>query len=211
VTSKRIFFSCGDLRLEGELSLPEGKTPFPAVVICHPHPLYGGNMDNNVVTAVCSALDKESIATLRFNFRGVGNSGGKYSEGLGEQDDVKAALDFVLKLPEIDNKRTGLAGYSFGGLMALSVAIEESRVKQLALISPALKEKGWTQFKEYKMPKLVLVGDVDEMVTFRSYQHLFGDSKQYQIVAGADHFWAGYEMEISNKLARFFHEGFLKR
>jgi alpha/beta superfamily hydrolase len=116
-----------------------------------------------------------------------------------------------LKLPEIDNKRTGLAGYSFGGLMALSVAIEESRVKQLALISPALKEKGWTQFKEYKMPKLVLVGDVDEMVTFRSYQHLFGDSKQYQIVAGADHFWAGYEMEISNKLARFFHEGFLKR
>ena len=211
MTSRHTFFPCGDLRLEGELSLPEGKIPFPIVVICHPHPLYGGNMDNNVVTAICSALTKDSIAALRFNFRGMGNSGGKYNEGIGEQEDVRAALDFISQLPEIDNKRIGLAGYSFGGLMALSVAIRDSRVKQLALISPALKEKGWNQFKEYNKPKLVIVGDADDMVSFRPFQHLFGGDKQYQIIAGADHFWIGNESEISKKIPRFFTDGFLKK
>jgi uncharacterized protein len=211
LTSRHVFFPCGDIQIEAELSLPEGKIPFPVVVICHPHPLYGGNMDNNVVTAICSALTKDSIATLRFNFRGVGNSGGKYNEGIGEQEDVRAALDFISQLPEIDNKRIGLVGYSFGGLMALSVAIGDSRVKQLALISPALKEKGWNQFKAYKMPKLVLIGDADNMVPFRSFQHLFGETRQYQIIAGADHFWIGNELEISARIGRFFHEGFLQK
>jgi len=208
---KRITFHCGDIQLEGELHLPEGKGPFSVVVVCHPHPLYGGNMDNNVVTAICSALVRNSMAALRFNFRGVGNSSGSYGDGVGEQDDVKAALDFLSKLPEIDNKRIGLTGYSFSGLVAVSVAIKDNRVKQLALISPALKEKGWVQFKEYNMPKLVMVGDADTRVPFCSFQYLFGDVKQYQIIADADHFWSGYEDEIGRKIARFFHDGFQKK
>jgi hypothetical protein len=211
LTSKHVFFPCGDLWLEGELSLPEGKIPFPVVVICHPHPLYGGDMDNNVVTAISSALVKDSIAALRFNFRGVGNSGGKFNEGIGEQEDVKAVLDFISKLPEIDSKRIGLAGYSFGGLITLSVAIGDSRIKRLALISPALKEKDWAQLKKYNMPKFVLVGDADDIVPFRSFQYLFGDNKQYKIIDGADHFWAGYEIEISRKISSFFTDGFLKK
>jgi uncharacterized protein len=211
VTSKRIFFPCGDIQIEAELSLPEGKIPFPVVVICHPHPLYGGDMDNNVVMAICSALAKDSIAALRFNFRGVGNSGGKYSEGLDEQDDVKAALDYILKLPEINKNKIGLAGYSFGGMVALSVAITDNRVKQLALISPALKGKGWNQFKEYTKPKLVIVGDADDMVSFQPFRHLFGNAKQYQTVTGADHFWIGKESEISTRIVPFFHECFLQK
>ena len=146
--SKRVTFPCGDLQLEGELQLPEGNGPFPVVTVCHPHPLYGGDMDNNVVMAVYFALVKSSIAALRFNFRGVGNSSGSYGEGVGEQDDLQAALDFLSILKEIDSSRIGLAGYSFGGMVAAHVAIKDNRIKQLALISPALNETDWIRLKK---------------------------------------------------------------
>jgi uncharacterized protein len=204
--SKCFIFPCGDLRLEGELLLPEGKGPFPVVIVCHPHPLYGGDMDNNVVMAVYFALVKSSIAALRFNFRGIGNSSGSYGEGVGEQDDVKAALDFLSTLKEIDSQRIGLAGYSFGGMVAASFAINENHIKQLALISPALNETGWIQLKKYALPKLILIGEADTSVPFRPFQRFFGDAKQYQIIAGADHFWSGFEEQLSSKITHFFHD-----
>jgi uncharacterized protein len=204
--SKRVIFPCGDLRLEGELHLPEGKGPFPVVIVCHPHPLYGGDMDNNVVMAVYFALVKSSIAALRFNFRGIGNSSGSYGEGVGEQDDLQAALDFLSTLKEIDRQRIGLAGYSFGGMVAAYVAIKDNRVKQLALISPALNETGWVQLKKYASPKLILTGDADTSVPFQPFQRFFGDAEQYQVIAGADHFWSGFEEQLSGKIARFFHD-----
>ena len=203
---KRVIFPWGDLRLEGELHLPEGEGPFPVVTICHPHPLYGGDMDNNVVMAVYFALVKSSIAALRFNFRGVGNSSGSYGEGVGEQDDLQAALDFLSTLKEIDRQRIGLAGYSFGGMVAAHVAIKDNRIKQLALISPALNETDWIRLKKYALPKLILIGEADTSVPFRPFQHFFGDAKQYQIIAGADHFWYGFEEQLSGKIARFFHD-----
>jgi alpha/beta superfamily hydrolase len=204
--SKRVTFPCGDLQLEGELQLPEGNGPFPVVTVCHPHPLYGGDMDNNVVMAVYFALVKSSIAALRFNFRGVGNSSGSYGEGVGEQDDLQAALDFLSILKEIDSSRIGLAGYSFGGMVAAHVAIKDNRIKQLALISPALNETDWIRLKKYALPKLILIGEADTSVPFRPFQHFFGDAKQYQIIAGADHFWYGFEEQLSGKIARFFHD-----
>ena len=87
MTETRVTFPCGDLTLEGVTSVPEGEGPFPAVAVCHPHPLQGGMMDNNVVFAVCRSLMRASIASLRFNFRGVGRSEGRHDEGAGEQDD----------------------------------------------------------------------------------------------------------------------------
>jgi alpha/beta superfamily hydrolase len=83
-----ITFSSGNLRIEGLLQTASDKN---AVVITHPHPLYGGSMHNNVVTAICNAYQKLSRTTLRSNFRGVGNSQGSYGDGLGEQADVGAA------------------------------------------------------------------------------------------------------------------------
>ncbi|MGP8080994.1 MAG: alpha/beta hydrolase [Dehalococcoidales bacterium] len=205
--SRRVVFPCGEIQLEGILHLPEDNGPSSAVIVCHPHPLYGGDMDNNVVTAVCNGLGRSSIASLRFNFRGVGNSGGRYSEGLVEQDDLRAALNFLFTLKEIDSRRIGLAGYSFGGMVANAVAMKDNRVKQLALISPALERTGWAQLKEDLRPKLIIIGDADTTVAFRPFQRFFGDAGQYQIIAGADHFWSGFEEKIGDKIARFFHDG----
>src|SRR5262245_30815594 len=80
-----------DLRLEALLAVPD--TPSAGVVICHPHPLYGGDMDNPVVVRMQEVCASLGLATLRFNFRGVGGSGGTHANGVGEQDDARAALD----------------------------------------------------------------------------------------------------------------------
>lgn len=108
-----VTFPCNELSLEGTLSLPEGTEPFPGVVVCHPHSLFGGSMDDDVVLAVCEALSRRRIATFRFNFRGVGRSEGKFADGIGEKEDTKAALSFLTGTERIDTARIGICRYSF--------------------------------------------------------------------------------------------------
>ncbi|MFC1943597.1 alpha/beta hydrolase [Chloroflexota bacterium] len=203
-------FPCGDISLEGELHLPQGRGPFPSVVVCHPHPLYGGNMLNNIVVAICQALSQYSIAAFRFNFRGVGRSGGEFGGGIAEQEDVKAALDFLLSTPDIDTERIGLVGYSFGASVALPVALQDERISLLALVSSALSDSGWEQLKGYHKAKFLIVGDADFVIPLEQLQqHIkdVADPKQYQVVSGADHFWRGYEEEVAQQVTRFFVAG----
>ncbi len=170
-------------------------------------------MLNNIVIAICQELPRHSIAAFRFNFRGVGNSGGAFGGGVAEQEDVKAALAFLLSTPEIDIKRIGLVGYSFGASVALPVALEEENVSLLALVSPALSDSGWEQLKGYHKAKLLIVGDADFVIPlerFLQYVNDIADPKQYQVVSGADHFWRGYEGEVAEKVVQFFAAGFSK-
>ncbi len=91
----RVSFVSGGLVLEGMLAVPEGTGPFPAVIVCHPHPLYGGSMDNNVVNSISETLVQASLVSLKFNFRGVGGSQGEFGQGIGEQEYVEAAISFL--------------------------------------------------------------------------------------------------------------------
>jgi alpha/beta superfamily hydrolase len=198
---------CGDISLEACWHFPEAKAPWPAVVACHPHPLYGGTMSSNVVFGICQALAEKNVAALRFNFRGVGKSGGEYGEGIAEQEDVKAALDFTIANKDIDKERIGLAGYSFGGMVALPVAISDERVKRLALISPALAEGGWEELERYTKPKFVIAGENDFVIPREQFlKHAEDMPEQYQVIKGADHFWGGYEAEVAEKVSGFFGE-----
>ena len=111
VRQSAISFSSGNLELEGVFGLPDdpaGKVP--GVVLCHPHPLMGGNMDNFVVMSIYREIITRGMAALRFNFRGVGNSQGSHDKGEGEMEDVKAALGIFRDLPGVDGERVGLAG-----------------------------------------------------------------------------------------------------
>lgn len=211
MSSGTVTFPCRDIALEGEIKIPQGDPPFPGVIVCHPHPLYGGDMLNNVITAIWQTLAKQSMAALRFNFRGVGSSQGRYDGGNGECEDVRAALDYLVSRPEIDASLVGLSGYSFGAGIALSVAASDKRVKQLALVSPPLPDASRKQLKDYRRPKIVLIGDADHVIHPEQLRQLASDSSepgQYQVIAGVDHFWQGSEMEAAARIAGFFSQGF---
>ena len=207
----KVTFPCGDIQLEGAWHFPEISSPIPAVVVCHPHPLYGGSMTNNVVWAICQALAERSIAAFRFNFRGVGNSEGSFGDGIAEQEDISAALSLVTTTPDIDPDKIGLAGYSFGAGVAAPVAINDNRVKLLALVSPALSDPDWEQLKSCKAPKFLISGEYDFVVPPAQFQkHLedMADPVEGELMPGVDHFWAGHEDEMAQKVTRFFVNGF---
>jgi len=205
MTDTPVSFRCGDLSLEGVYSEPQGEGPFPAVVVCHPHPLYGGMMDNNVVLAVCHALSQVAIASLRFNFRGVGGSQGAHDSGIGEQDDVAAALQFMTSAEGVDGERVGLCGYSFGAVVAIEAAAKTGQVKALALVSPILSPG--SPLETYEKPKLLMWGSEDLALPADDLDALMEklpDPKLYEVVSGADHFWWGREDRIGRAAAGFF-------
>ncbi len=103
-----VSFRSGDLTLEGLIANPGGNAP--AAVVCHPHPMYGGSMYNNVVDAILAAMWQTGYATLRFNFRGVGASEGEHDGGPGEVDDAIAATAFMLAQPGVCNTGRGDGG-----------------------------------------------------------------------------------------------------
>jgi len=201
----RVRFPCGDLILEGMTTVPEGEGPFPGVVVCHPHPQYGGEMNNNVLVPICQALAQASIASLRFNFRGVGASQGKFGDGIGEKEDIVAAISYLSTLDAVDKERIGLCGYSFGGAVSLEVAPADERVKALALISPVIST--YVPLKQYTKPKLIVCGGADQFVSIISLQRLAEElppPNDFELVAGADHFWGGYEDKVAARIAAFF-------
>lgn len=201
VSQESIQFQSGDLQLEGVLHRPPGDGPFPGVVVCHPHPLYGGDMFNNVVLAVCRAMTGVSIAAMRFNFRGVGKSAGSFSEGVGEQQDVMAALTFLSSLDYIDSARIGLAGYSFGAAVSLPVSLQDDHVQALALVSPPFSTSEWESIQSHSKPTLILGGTEDEF--FVAPQSLPSQS-QCDLIPGADHFWWGHEGILESRISAFF-------
>ncbi len=209
--SNYTWFPCGDITLEGVWHLPQGTGPFPGVVVCHPHPFYGGSMQTSVIIAICQALSRQQVAAFRFNFRGVEYSEGSFGGGIAEQEDVKAALSLVLSASEIDSERIGLAGYSFGASVALPVAIQDERVSLLALVSPTLSDAAWQELKACHKAKFLIVGDMDFVAPQQQLQQHFAEvpePKQYQVVSGADHFWVGYEQEVAQKVSQFFTSNF---
>lgn len=203
----RVNFPSGSLQLEGRLEIPEGKSPFPAVVVCHPHSLHGGSMNANVVYGIGLALAQASIVALRFNFRGVGGSDGEFGNGIGEQEDVAAAISFIIAREEVDKSRIGLAGYSFGAVVGMPVGVRDERVKALAAISPPFSLSDFGFFVDCAKPRFLIAGDMDEYTPHREFLEFcakLSEPGRCEIIKGADHFWGGYESEVASKVADFF-------
>jgi alpha/beta superfamily hydrolase len=193
------------VELEGVLHLPDGVPPFAGVAVCHPHPQYGGDMNNTVVAAVCRALTDRGMAALRFNFRGVGRSTGVYDGGQGETRDAAAAVAFLAEQDAIESDKVGLAGYSFGAMMALAGADE--RVKALALVSPPLQGVSTERLAAVRGPLLMITGDSDHIcpaAAFRETAASLTREVEAEVVPGADHFWMGYERDLDALVGPFF-------
>jgi alpha/beta superfamily hydrolase len=205
----RVSFSSGGLVLEGILAVPEGAGLFPAVIVCHPHPLYGGSMDNNVVNSLSETLTQASVVSLKFNFRGVGGSQGEFDQGIGERKDVEAAISFISAVKEVDLERIGLAGYSAGAGFAFPVGFNDDRIRALAAISPPLPMFDFDFLKGCPKPKLLISGSRDELIPidqFLEFCQNLPEPKECENVEGADHFWWGYESLLATKVTAFFTE-----
>lgn len=193
--------------LEGVLRVPDGGGPFPGVVMCHPHPQYGGSMQNNVVFALQKGAVEAGWATLRFNFRGVGKSGGRYDRGDGEQSDARSALAWLASQPEVVPSTLVLAGYSFGATVATKVAIAAG-VKAIILVAPPIEHDPGelAPLFESPVPVLLLCGDRDpycEVEALRAASDAIGAQAELHILPRVDHFWGGDEPEIVSRVRSF--------
>jgi len=219
--TEAVRFPSGDLTLVGVLHHGSKLEPRasnielrrPGVAVCHPHPLYGGDMENNVVLALCHALAAGGLTALRFNFRGVGGSNGSHGGGLGEREDARAALDFLAGLDAVDGERLGLAGYSFGALVALGASNE--RVRALAAVSPPAGGLDTTSVQQ-GVPTLLISGDRDEiapasrLAEMAASLQLLPPKDEVRSVAGADHFWWGHEDALAATVLEFFRAHLLE-
>lgn len=202
-TTERVFVDCGTHRLEGTLIRGRGGE---GAVLCHPHPLYGGSMDNNVILALEETYRLRGWTTLRFNFRGVGESTGTYGDGDGEAEDLLYAVRFV---EHQGADRIHVAGYSFGAWVALKACRMGSSPRSLALVSPPLNFLDFSGLSLPQCPTWILVGDRDAFADagrVRSWveaQRVVERPIQLDLCSGADHFYWGREQEIRRCLGTF--------
>ncbi len=202
-----ISFQSHGLALEGVIATPEGLAPpFPGAVLCHPHPALGGNMENKVIMALARSLDGAGIATIRFNFRGVGDSQGTFSQGQEEAQDVTAALDLFRVWRGINSKRIALVGYSFGAQVILRGLGKFKSAEALVLLSPPISSFSRSLAGTDRRPKLFLVGERDRLVRSQALQEqvaAFPQPGGVEVMPRADHSWRGHEEQVAQRVARF--------
>jgi hypothetical protein len=206
------FIESKDVKLECQ-SYESAATPNSTVLICHPHPQYGGNMHNNVVSAVFSKLRKEHISCMRFNFRGVGSSSGIYS---GEEDaieDVKAIIDYLIEEKAL--KQLLICGYSYGAVVGCSTVNYSERILGFIAISfpwDLLGER-YKKLSQTNKPKLFIQGDKDSIAIYDNFMKHYAsykEPKQYKIIKNASHFYRGFENSLAEEVLSFC-ERYIKR
>jgi alpha/beta superfamily hydrolase len=185
---ERVYFEAVGARIEGLLSVDK-RPPRGSIIICHPHPLFGGDMDNNVVTAIAGIATMWEFTSLRFNFRGVGRSTGMFGGGISEQEDVKGAIDYVeeVRKPPV----ILLAGYSFGAIACLPVGVNDERARGLIGVAPPLEMVDFGFLRDCTKPKLFVCGDRDTIcppLKMEEFYQTLADPKWLRILPAIDHF-----------------------
>ena len=166
-------------------------------VFSHPHPLYGGTMHTKAVYQATKALASIGVATLRFNFRGVGRSAGTHDGGPGEMEDYRAALDFVSGL--MPGLPLYAAGFSFGSWVAWNVGLDDSRVALLLGIGLPVNLFDFSPAAQTDKAKFLIHGALDELVPQRDIRKFYAElkePKELAIIDGADHLFDGRASEL---------------
>ena len=189
--SRNLFLEGPVGRLEAIL-WKQAAPPRLAALVCHPHPLFGGTMHNKVVYQAAKSLDALGLPVLRFNFRGAGLSGGTHDRGRGEQEDVRAALDFLAA--EFPGVPLLLAGFSFGCWVGLRVGSADERVERLIGLGTPVNNSDFSYLRTCEKPKLFVHGAQDEFGDIRKVEALVESlpgENRLVVVAEANHFFVG--------------------
>jgi uncharacterized protein len=168
-------------------------------VVCHPHPLGGGTMHNKVVFRAASALNDAGLVTLRFNFRGVGQSTGTHDEGRGEREDVLTALAYLAE--QYPDKQITLCGFSFGARVGLEVGLTAERVTRLISIGTPVDKYDFSFLAGCRKPILFVQGERDEFGAPDELRKVIAQippdvAVQLVVIAGADHFFVDHLDEL---------------
>jgi alpha/beta superfamily hydrolase len=198
MTEERVVFRSEGYGIEGRLHTGGPR----AVVITHPHPLYGGDMDNDVVGAIAAAFQQAGYTTLRFNFRGVGRSEGRYSDGDGEQEDVFAA---VADLKNRGQVMIELSGYSFGTWVNALCAASRLPGIPMTMVAPPAAFIDFGAVPQLAGLYSVITGGRDDIAPPDMLKRLtahWNPAARLVILSGADHFFMGYLEDLTTRLAR---------
>ena len=191
--------------LEALINLPRGnQNIIGAAVICHPHPLKEGTMHNKVVHYLAKTFNNCGYASVRFNYRGVGQSEGGYGEGVGETDDALSIIDWTQSHLSTQQP-IWLAGFSFGGYVALSSSTQRN-IAGLITIAPAVNLLDFKSLTLPAIPWLMVHGDEDDIVPFQDavdWYEALKSKPHLEIMDGAGHFFHGRLNELRDITTSF--------
>jgi alpha/beta superfamily hydrolase len=192
--------------LEARVETPQGVTqPSAFGVVCHPHPLFGGTLDNKVVYTLARSFHDLGMPTIRFNFRGVGKSAGSFADGVGETDDALAAIAFGRE--RWPGAALWLAGFSFGGAVAIRAAAVANPAR-LVLVAPAIKRVSLEGVAVPAVPWLIVQGAADELVSAQDtieWVKPLANPPQIVLLPGVEHFFHGKLNELRDAVTAFAH------
>jgi uncharacterized protein len=172
-----------------------------AVVLAHPHTGYGGTMHTKAVYQAAKAFSRIGCAVLRFNFRGAGASDGEFSDGPGEMDDMRAALDFMSR--RYAGAYLWAAGMSFGSWVALTVGAADARVSTLVAIAPPITRYDFEPVAQSTKAKFFVHGERDELSPLKSVREFYAraaEPKELVVVDAADHLFDGKVGEVGDAI-----------
>ncbi len=182
--------------LEALVEVPAMFAARDIAIVCHPHPLHGGTMQNKVVHMTARALQERGLATVRFNFRGVGGSAGAFDDGRGETDDALAVVDWAAA--RWPGTALTLAGFSFGAFIAFRVASRRPAVR-LVTIAPPVKRFDFDLYPAPRAPWTIIQGDKDELVDYATVVAWAASAQpapRLVTLAGGEHFFHGRLAEL---------------
>ena len=195
---KEILFTGPDGRLVGKYKKGQSLNP-PVALLLHPHPLYGGTMNNPIVMELYNIFDALGFSTFRFNFRGVGKSEGKFDNGLGELADAAAALDWVQRQNPNTNQ-CWVSGFSFGAVICMQLLMRRPEITRFVSVSPQPNLYDFNFLAPCPASGLIVHGKKDEIAPLDDVQKLAlklqaqkNITVEYEEVSGANHF---YDNEI---------------
>lgn len=201
MSEERIHFRNREgLAIEGRIRRLPGTC---AAIVTHPHPLYGGDMQNHVVAALVRTYQRLDFTTLRFNFRGVGRSEGGYGEGVGEKEDVRAAMDLLLSEGKT---RLHLAGYSFGAWVIAHGLAGFPEAETAILVSPPAGFMDFGAMAPNRKIGLVVTGGADEIAPAAMLESLvprWNPSAVLKVFSAVDHFYSGGIGELEAAVADY--------
>ena len=185
------------------------KNTAPVALVLHPHPQYGGTMNNKIVFEIFQTFLKNGFSVCQINFRGVGRSDGKFDNGQGELSDAAAALDW-LERENIDHSQCWISGFSFGSLIAMQLLMRRPEINRFIVISPQPNVYDFSFLSPCPTSGLVIYGKNDELVPLDNINLLnkrlstqVGIKIEFQEVEGANHFFSNKRKELSFVLDKY--------